>query len=287
MTTTSRWSEPHSRLHGFVELRVAHTTSGKRCIRVRAECGSAIDGARALAGPRQRPEPRPTAGCFRCLPPLPSPTRRHGPVPAADQAVPSPTPLAPRPRPSRPQCPHGTIGTPGTRRGRARGHPSTARTAPHPEPPAAAAAGQQEDDAQRGTAHFTICVTSARWCCSLRDIGGGSGVRTIRGTSTAASIGYASAPICRGCASNWQGRLASQADRLPGRARSRSLYRSGCVKSELVAVRVGQLNAVRQVGKSGRTERDQSFCLAGGASGDQVEALPVPSGFAFHRRSAP
>lgn len=48
------------------------------------------------------------------------------------------------------------------------------------------------------------------------------------------------------------------------------------VKAEFVAVWVGHLDAVSPVGKTGRTERDQSFHLAGGIRGDQVEALPVP-----------
>jgi hypothetical protein len=52
---------------------------------------------------------------------------------------------------------------------------------------------------------------------------------------------------------------------------------SACAKAELVAVRVGQRNAVRQVAKTGRAERNKSFGLAGGISGDQIEALSIPS----------
>jgi len=62
---------------------------------------------------------------------------------------------------------------------------------------------------------------------------------------------------------------------------------SACVQAELVAVWVGQLDAVNQISKKGRTEGDQPFGLAAGVSGNQIEALPVPSLLGFDRWSAP
>jgi hypothetical protein len=44
--------------------------------------------------------------------------------------------------------------------------------------------------------------------------------------------------------------------------------RSICVKAELVAVRVCQLDVVGQVGTMRRAERDQSFRLASGVGAD-------------------
>src|SRR4051812_15113061 len=59
------------------------------------------------------------------------------------------------------------------------------------------------------------------------------------------------------------------------------------MKYEFVAVWVGQMHAVGQVGDSGRTERDQSFRIPVEVGGDQVEALPVPSARGVGRPSGP
>jgi len=59
------------------------------------------------------------------------------------------------------------------------------------------------------------------------------------------------------------------------------------VQSELIVVWVGQLDAVIQISKKGRTERDQPFGLAVGVSGHQIKALLVPSLLGFDRWTAP
>ena len=78
------------------------------------------------------------------------------------------------------------------------------------------------------------------------------------------------------------GWLVSQADPQSGAAnRSRSLT-SACAKAEFVAVRVGQLNAVRQVAKTGRAERNKSQpCL----DRHRVVALPAQRSNSLSRPS--
>ena len=96
---------------------------------------------------------------------------------------------------------------------------------------------------------------------------------------------------------NWRGISLRRGDKSalpPARVRRAcwaadrdGLDASGLVQAELVAVGVGKLDTVRQAGKTDRSEGDESFRLAGGVGGDQVEALPIPCLLGFDLRSAP